>query len=87
MRDHEGTYRGILEVNQDVTAIRALEGDQAFRAGRTERMVPLLGIAFGIVLLLIASARRPFTGWLIRVAFLGSAASRPRAAPAPSSLV
>jgi uncharacterized protein len=29
VRDGDGAYRGILEVNQDVTHIRALEGDQA----------------------------------------------------------
>jgi uncharacterized protein len=29
VRDSDGAYRGILEVNQDVTRIHALEGDQA----------------------------------------------------------
>lgn len=29
VRDKEGAYRGILEVNQDVTHIHTLEGDQA----------------------------------------------------------
>lgn len=29
LRDHDGTYRGILEVNDDVTSARALEGEQA----------------------------------------------------------
>ena len=29
VRDKDGTYKGILEVNQDVTHIRALEGEQA----------------------------------------------------------
>jgi uncharacterized protein len=29
VRDDAGGYRGILEVNQDLTALRALEGEQA----------------------------------------------------------
>jgi DUF438 domain-containing protein len=29
VRDEDGAYRGILEVNQDVTHIQALQGDQA----------------------------------------------------------
>jgi DUF438 domain-containing protein len=29
LRDHDGAYKGILEVNEDVTSARALEGDQA----------------------------------------------------------
>ena len=29
LRDEDGGYRGILEVNEDVTGARALEGDQA----------------------------------------------------------
>ena len=29
LRDRDGTYRGILEVNDDVTDARALEGEQA----------------------------------------------------------
>ena len=29
LRDHDGAYRGILEVNEDVTDARALEGEQA----------------------------------------------------------
>ncbi len=29
VRDRDGAYRGILEMNQDVTRIRELEGDQA----------------------------------------------------------
>ena len=29
LRDHDGAYRGILEVNEDVTSARALEGEQA----------------------------------------------------------
>ncbi len=29
VRDDEGRYRGILEVNQDVTGLRVLEGEQA----------------------------------------------------------
>jgi uncharacterized protein len=29
LRDHEGAYKGILEVNEDVTSARALQGDQA----------------------------------------------------------
>jgi len=29
LRDQDGTYRGILEVNEDVTSARALEGEQA----------------------------------------------------------
>lgn len=29
LRDHDGTYRGILELNEDVTEARALEGEQA----------------------------------------------------------
>lgn len=29
LRDHDGTYRGILEVNEDLTGARALEGEQA----------------------------------------------------------
>ena len=28
VRDDEGRYRGILEVNQDVTALREIEGEQ-----------------------------------------------------------
>ena len=35
VRDEDGAYRGILEVNQDVTHIRALEGDQAFPGWET----------------------------------------------------
>jgi DUF438 domain-containing protein len=29
LRDHDGTYKGILEVNEDVTDARALRGEQA----------------------------------------------------------
>jgi uncharacterized protein len=29
LRDHGGAYKGILEVNEDVTSARALEGEQA----------------------------------------------------------
>jgi DUF438 domain-containing protein len=29
MRDDEGTYRGILELNEDITSARALEGEQS----------------------------------------------------------
>ena len=29
LRDHDGAYKGILEVNEDVTDARALEGEQA----------------------------------------------------------
>ena len=29
LRDHDGTYKGILELNEDVTGARALEGEQA----------------------------------------------------------
>lgn len=29
LRDQEGAYRGILEVNEDVTSARALEGEQS----------------------------------------------------------
>jgi len=29
LRDHQGTYKGILEVNEDVTSARALQGEQA----------------------------------------------------------
>jgi DUF438 domain-containing protein len=29
LRDHEKTYRGILEVNEDATGARELEGEQA----------------------------------------------------------
>ncbi len=29
LRDHEGSYKGILEVNENVTGARALEGEQA----------------------------------------------------------
>jgi len=29
LRDHDGAYKGILEVNEDVTSARALEGRQA----------------------------------------------------------
>jgi uncharacterized protein len=29
LRDHDGTYKGILEVNENVTGARALEGEQA----------------------------------------------------------
>ena len=29
VRDDAGTYRGVLEVNQDITDIRALEGERA----------------------------------------------------------
>jgi len=29
LRDHDGGYKGILEVNEDVTGARALEGEQA----------------------------------------------------------
>jgi DUF438 domain-containing protein len=28
VRDGDGAYKGILEVNQDLTDLRALEGDQ-----------------------------------------------------------
>jgi len=28
VRDHKGKYRGTLEVSQDVTSIRGLEGDK-----------------------------------------------------------
>ena len=29
LRDHDGAYKGILEVNEDVTSARALEDEQA----------------------------------------------------------
>jgi len=29
LRDHDGAYKGILELNEDVTDARALEGEQA----------------------------------------------------------
>ena len=29
LRDRDGSYKGILEVNEDVTSARALEGEQA----------------------------------------------------------
>jgi uncharacterized protein len=29
LHDHDGAYKGILEVNEDVTSARALEGEQA----------------------------------------------------------
>lgn len=29
LRDHDGVYRGILEVNEELTGARALEGEQA----------------------------------------------------------
>jgi DUF438 domain-containing protein len=29
LRDHDGSYKGILEVNEDVTDARTLEGEQA----------------------------------------------------------
>ena len=29
LRDRDGAYKGILELNEDVTSARALEGDQA----------------------------------------------------------
>ena len=29
LRDHDGSYKGILEVNENVTGARALEGEQA----------------------------------------------------------
>ena len=29
LRDHDGAYKGILEVNEDVTDARALDGEQA----------------------------------------------------------
>ncbi len=28
LRDEDGTYRGVIEVSQDVTAIRKLEGER-----------------------------------------------------------
>ncbi len=33
VRDDEGRYRGILEVNQDVTALREIEGEQDLPGG------------------------------------------------------
>jgi uncharacterized protein len=35
VRDKDGAYRGVLEVNQDVTHIREIEGDQALPGWET----------------------------------------------------